>query len=223
MPRFGYGPLHDKEKAKEMLLEAGYGTRKSDGTIAVQGKDGQPIKLTLVTTPGSRLSEDLAFLVKQELADIGIEVEVKLVPWPTLLRKHVMNKVPDSDQEPRNNNGPDAVSEEPWDFIVMVFNTHPIAPSGSRVFFSTEGGLNFWGYSNPRVDELFAKVRSKEALDEGARKKMYAELSQLIAEDQSVNFLSFPRGNHGLQANVEGIDVGMRLGWNYHKWYFAEP
>jgi len=221
--KFGYGPLHDKEKAKEMLYEAGYGTRKSDGTIAVQDKDSQPLKLTLVTTPGSRLSEDLAFLVKQELADIGIEVEVKLVPWPTLLRKHVMNKVPDSDQEPRNNNGPDAVSEEPWDFIVMVFNTHPIAPSGSRVFFSTEGGLNFWGYSNSRVDELFAKVRSKEALDEGARKKMYAELSQLIAEDQSVNFLSFPRGNHGLQANVEGIDVGMRLGWNYHKWYFAKP
>jgi len=223
VPRFGLGSLYDKEKAREMLYEAGYGTKNPDGSITVQDKDGQPVKLTLVTTPGSRVAEDLAFLVKQELTDIGIEVEVKLVPWATLLRKHVMNKVAGSDQEPRYNNGPDAVSEDPWDLIIMLFNTHPIAPSGSRVFFTTEGGLNYWGYSNPEVDELFVRVRSKAALDTEVRKKIYAEISQMIAEDQPVDFLSFPRGNHGFQANVAGVEPGMRLGWNYHKWYFATP
>ena len=221
--KFGFGSLYDKEKAKQMLYEAGYGIKKSDGTIAVQDKDDKPIKLTLATTPGSNIAEDLAFLVKQELADIGIEVDIKLVPWPTLLRQYVMNKVPDSDQEPRYNNGPEAVSEQPWDMIIMVFGTHPIAPSGSRVFFTTDGGLNYWGYSNPKVDELFQRVSSAEALDKKARKEMYTKISQIIADDQPVIFLSFPRGNHGFQANVEGIDVGMRMGWNFHKWYFAEP
>jgi peptide/nickel transport system substrate-binding protein len=223
VPQFGFGSLYDKEKAKQMLYEAGYGIKEPDGTIVVQDKDGEPIKLTLATTPGSNIAEDLAFLVKQELADIGIEVDIKLVPWPTLLRQYVMNKVPDTGQEPRYNNGADAVSEEPWEMIIMVFGTHPIAPSGSRVFFTTDGGLNYWGYSNPRVDELFVKVRSREALDEEVRKSMYVEISQIIAADQPVDFLTFPRANHGFQANVEGIDVGMRLGWNYHKWYFAEP
>jgi ABC-type transport system substrate-binding protein len=161
--------------------------------------------------------------VKQELAGLGIEVDVKLVPWPTLLRQYVMNKVPGSDQEPRYNNGPESISEQPWDMIIMVFGTHPIAPSGSRVFFTTEGGLNYWGYSNPEVDELFQMASSKEALNEEARKKIYTEISQLIAEDQPVDFLTFPRGNHGFQANVEGIDPGMRWGWNYYKWYFAQP
>ena len=223
VPQFGFGSLYDKEKAKQMLYEAGYGIQKPDGTIAVQDKDGKPIKLTLVTTPGSNIAEDLAFLVKQELADIGIEVDIKLVPWPTLLRQYVMNKVSGTDQEPRYNNGPDAVSEQPWDMIIMVFSTHPIAPSGSRVFFSTDGGLNYWGYSNLRVDELFQRVRSREALAEEVRKEIYGEISRIIAEDQPVIFLTFPRGNHGFQANVAGIDVGMRLGWNNHKWYFAEP
>ncbi|MDP3879181.1 MAG: ABC transporter substrate-binding protein [Dehalococcoidales bacterium] len=223
VPTFGYGALYDKEKAKQSLYEAGYGISNTDGTITVRGKDGQPVKLTLVTTPGSNISENLAFLVKQELADIDIEVEVKLVPWPTLLRQYVMNKAPGTEQEPRYNNGPDAVSDEPWDMIIMAFNTHPIAPSGSRVFFTSDGGLNFWGYSNPGIDELFVKVSSKEALDEEARKEFYAEISQIIADDQPVDFLTFPRGNHGFQANVTGIDVGMRLGWNYHKWHFAEP
>ena len=105
----------------------------------------------------------------------------------------------------------------------MGFSTHTIAPSGSQVFFTSDGGLNYWGYSNPKVDELFQRVRSREALDKEVRQKMYAEISQIIAEDQSAAFLSFPRGNHSFQANVEGIDPGMRLGWNYHEWYFAEP
>jgi len=223
VPKFGLGPLYDKEKAKQMLYEAGYGTKKPDGTIVVKGEEGKPIKLTLATTTGSNIAENIAFLVKQEMLDIGIEVDIKLVPWPTLLRQHVMNKVPGTDQEPRYNNGPDAVSEQHWDMIVMAFGTHPIAPSGSRVFFTTDGGLNYWGYSNPKVDELFQRASSAEALDEEVRKDIYGEISQLIAEDQPAAFLTFPRGNHGFQANVEGIDVGMRLGWNYHKWYFAEP
>ncbi len=221
--KYGYGPLYDKETAKQMLYEAGYGIKKPDGTIAVQDKGSQPIKLTLATTPSSNIAEDLAFLVKQELADMDIEVEIKLVPWPTLLRQYVMNKVPDTDQEPRYNNGPDAVSEQPWDMIIMVFGTHPIAPSGSRVFFTTDGGLNYWGYSNPKVDELFQRVTSREALDKEVRKELYGEISRIIADDQPVDFLSFPRGNHGFQSKVAGIDVGMRLGWNYHEWYFAAP
>ncbi len=223
VPTYGYGSLYDKETAKQMLYQAGYGIENPDGTLAIQGKDGEPITLTLVTSTGSNISENIAFLVKQELAELDIEVDIKLVPWTTLLRQYVMNKVPGSDQEPRYNNGPDAVSENPWDMVVMVFLTHPIAPSGSQVFYTTDGGLNYWGYSNPRVDELFINVRSEEALDREVRKGMYAEISQLIAEDQPALFLTFPRGNHGFQANVEGIDVGMRLGWNFHEWYFAEP
>jgi len=221
--KYGFGPLYDKEKAKQLLYDAGYGTIKPDGKIEVRNKDGGPVKLTLATTPGSTIAEDLSFLVKQELADIGIEVDIKLVPWATLLRQYVMNKTAGSDQEPRYNNGPEAVSGQPWDMIIMVFGTHPIAPSGSSVFFTTDGGLNYWGYSNPKVDELFQRVKSGEALDEEVRKKMYAEISRLIADDQPVDFLTFPRSNHGFQVNVEGIDPGMRLSWNYHKWYFAQP
>ena len=223
VPTFGYGSLYDKEKAKQTLLEAGYGTHKSDGTIAIQDENGKPITLTIATTTGSSFVEDLIFLVKQEMADIGIELEIKLIPWPTLLRQYVMNKVPGTEQEPRYNNGPEAISERPWDMILMAFNTHPIAPSGSRVFFTTEGGLNFGGYSNLQVDELFQRATSEEALDEGVRKNIYSEISQKIAQDQPSIFLTFPRSNQGFQVTVEGIDPGMRLGWNYHKWYFSQP
>ncbi len=145
VPQFGYGALYDKARARQVMLDAGFGAKGADGKITVQDK-GKPVILTLVTTPGSSITENLAFLVKQELSDLGIGVEIKQVPWATLLRQYVMNKVPGSGQQPAYNNGPDSVSEQSWDMIIMAFNTNTIAPSGSRVFFTTGGGLNYWAY-----------------------------------------------------------------------------
>jgi peptide/nickel transport system substrate-binding protein len=223
LSKFGWEGLYDKEKTKQMLLEAGFGVKKADGSISLQDKNGQPLKLTLATTPGSSISENMAYLVKQELSDIGIAVEIKLVPWETLLRQYIMNKTPGSADEPRYNNGPQAVSEQSWDMIVMALGTNVMAPSGSRVFFTTTGGLNLNGYSNPAVDNLFERVRSREALDTGARKQIYSEIGRLIADDQPAIFLDFPRGNAGFQRNVKGIESGLRYSWNYYKWYFDKP
>ena len=133
-----------------------------------------------------------------------------------------MNTVPGSNQEPADNNGPEAVSQESWDFILLGFNTDLLAPSGSHVFFATGGGLNFFGYSNPQVDELFQRVRTKEALDKGARQQIYAEMSRVLSEEQPVDFLVFSRANVGFQKNVMGIEPGINMGYNYYLWYF-EP
>ena len=113
-----------------------------------------------------------------------------------------------------------AVSEEPWDLLVIGFSTNPLSPSGSNVFYTTEGGLNFCGSFNTQIDDLFKRVKSEEALDEKVRKQLYAELSQLISEEQSVNFLAFQLANPGYQKNVKGIEPGINMGYNYHLWYF---
>jgi peptide/nickel transport system substrate-binding protein len=221
--KYGIEPLYDKEKAKELLLEAGYGSRQEDGSIEVHGKDGEPLKFTVVTNSGNKTRESVVFLVKQELSDLGIEVEMKFIPWATELRQHLMNKVPGSEEEPRFNNGPEAVSQEPWDMVVIGLNTNPVAPSGSHVFFTCEGGLNFWGYCNEEVDSLFQRARSVEAVDPESRKEIYAQLSQLIAEDLPADFLAFQFANTGLSSEVQGpIEPGINMGWNFHLWYFVE-
>ena len=220
LAKYGVKPLLDKERAKELLLEAGYATKKADGSIEVRDKEGKPLKLTLVTNTGNELRENVGYLVKQELAALGIEVELKFVPWATELGKYLRNKVPGTEQEPGFNNGVGAVSEEPWDLLIIGFSTNPLSPSGSDVVYGTKGGLNFFGYFNTQVDELFKRVKSEEALDEEVRKELYAELSQLISEEQPVNFLAFQLANHGFQDNVKGIEPGINMGYNYHLWYF---
>jgi peptide/nickel transport system substrate-binding protein len=220
MVKYGVDTLYNKQKAAEILYQLGYGVKQADNTIKVTDKDGKPLQLTLVVNVGSKPAEDMAFFVRKELLDLGIETTIKLVPWPTLLRQYVMNTVPGSKQEPAYNNGPEAVSQEEWDFILMGFGTDPLAPSGSHVFFASHGGLNFMGYSSPEVDSLFAKAKSKEALDKEARQKIYVELSHLLSEEQPVNFLAFHRANRGFQKNVMGIEPGVNMGYNYYLWYF---
>ncbi len=217
--KYGVKPLLDKEKAKQLLVKAGYAVKKADGSIEVRDKEGKPLELTLITNTGNEVRENVSHLVRQELLAIGIEVELKFVPWATLLRKYLMNKVPGTDQEPRYNNGVGAVSEQPWDLLVIGFSTHPLSPSGQDVFYSTKGGLNFWGSFNTQIDELFKRVKSKEALDKKVREQLYAELSRVVSEEQPVNFLAFQLANPGFQKNVKGIDPGINMGYNYHLWY----
>jgi peptide/nickel transport system substrate-binding protein len=218
--RYGVGELYDKKKAAEIFYQEGYGVKKEDGTINVTKKDGSPLNLVLVTNQGSKVSEDIAFQVRRDLLALGIETEIKLVPWSMLLRQFMENKVPGSDQEPRDNNGPEAVSEQVWDIMLLGFGSDVLAPSGSQVFYATDGGLNFMGYSNPEVDDLFKQIKAREALDKEARKQIYAELSLLLSEDLPVDFLLYHRANLGFQKNVMGIDPGPSIGYNYYMWYF---
>jgi peptide/nickel transport system substrate-binding protein len=218
--RYGVGDLYNKEKALEILNNEGYESKDKNGKLVTCNKDGSPVKLKLVTTTGGGLAEDVAFLVKQELADIGIEVELKLVPWENVLRKYMNNKVPGSDQLPTDNNGPDAVSEEPWDMIILSFGTDVLAPSGSSVFYTSDGGLNFMGFNSEEVDKLFELVQSREALDKIKRAEIYSEISQVLSDEQPVDFMLFRMSNVGFQDNVKGIEPGIAWTYNYYLWYF---
>jgi peptide/nickel transport system substrate-binding protein len=218
--KYGVGELYDNKKAAEIFYQEGYGVKKEDGTIIAAQNDGSPLHLILATSQGSKPAEDIVFQVRRELLDLGIETEIKLVPWSTLLRQYMENTVPGSDQEPRDNNGPEAVSQQDWDMILLGFGSDVLAPSGSSVFYATDGGLNFMGYYNPDVDNLFKQVKTKEALDKEVRKQIYAKLSILLSEDLPVDFLLYNRSNLGFQNNVMGIDPGPSIGYNYYLWYF---
>jgi len=218
--KLGVSPLNDKQQATQVLKNAGYTYTKIGNRDILMGQDGEPVRLLMVTTPGSDVVESMSLLIKQELAAIGIDIEVKWVQWPTLLRQYMMNREPGTDQEPRYNNGPHAVSDEAWDLTLMAHNTDPLAPSGSRVFFASDGGLNSFGFFNEKVDQLFQRIRSEEGLDKVERARMYGELARVISEEQPVDFITYTRANRGFQSNVKGIEPGINMGYNYYLWRF---
>ncbi len=220
--KYGVVPLYDVQKAAELLYQAGYGTKENDGTIKVTNKDGTPLHLVLATSTGSKPTENMAFSIRKDLLKLGIETEIKLAPWATLVRQYVMNTAPGSKQEAAYNSGPEAVSQESWDFILIGLTGSLLTPSLSDVVYTTHGGMNFFGYSSPSVDVLYQSAKSKEALDKTARQQIYADLSRVLSEEQPVDFLVFRRANIGFQKNVLDIEPGINMWYNYYLWYF-EP
>ncbi|MEE8401149.1 MAG: ABC transporter substrate-binding protein, partial [Candidatus Hydrothermarchaeaceae archaeon] len=218
LKQYGVGQLYNKENAIKKLKGAGY--LLDDGVLL--DEKGKPLKLSMITNSGNKVRESIAFLVKQELSDIGIEVELRFLPWPTMLNQYLKNRSPASDKNAEFNGGPNAVSEKAWDMCILGFGTDVNAPSGSSTFFTSDGGLNMFGYSNPMVDELFRKIKSRDALNEEVRKGIYGELSKLMSEDLPVNFLAYPHSNSGFQEEVKGIEPGISMGHNYHLWWFGE-
>jgi peptide/nickel transport system substrate-binding protein len=219
--KYGVGDLLDAQKAAEILYEVGYGTKDNKGNIKVTNKDGTPLHLVLATSVADQTTVDTAFSIRKDLLQLGIETEIKQVPWPTLLRQYVMNTVPGSNQNPAYNNGADAVSEDSWDLMLIGLTGGLLTPSQSDVVFTTQGGINFFGYSNSEVDSLFIRAKSKEALDPNDRKQIYAELSQVLSDEQPVDFLVFRKANIGLQKNVQGVEPGISMGYNYYLWHFG--
>jgi peptide/nickel transport system substrate-binding protein len=139
-------PERDIEKAKQLLAEAGY-----------------PDGLKLTYKPEAiELTQKMAEVVKQSLAEAGIEIEIVILDDATWL-------------------------DEVWfghNFeITDAWYTREPDPDGlMQSVLRKEKGNNVMGYVNPRVEELFDA--GKSTLDREERKEIYRELMEIVVLDE---------------------------------------
>lgn len=153
---------HDPAKAKALLKEMGY-----DGSA-----------LRLLPTPYGEAWQRWAEAVKQNLAEVGIPIEI------------VATDVAGWNQK---------VSE--WDYDLAstyLYQYGDPALGVSRTYISSNIAKgspwnNVAGYVNPKVDELFAKAAV--AVGDEARQKLYDEVQKILVDDVPVAWgleLQFP-------------------------------
>jgi ABC-type transport system substrate-binding protein len=108
-----------------------------------------------------------AQVLQQDLAKIGLRIELKLVTWPALLAIQ---------QKP----GAAAISTGSWEFdypdpssfFDPLFTTASIGPEASN---------NYSFYSNPRFDDLVARARRET--DAAHRRVLYREANELLCDE----------------------------------------
>lgn len=158
----------DLDKAKELLESAGY-------------VDGFDITLKV----GQNQAQiDAAQVVKQQLADIGIRVEV--VQQEDSIFFDGLGK---QDFEMTIVGWVGFV--DPDEFLYNIFHTGEV--------------WNQQAYSNNKVDELLEKGRV--AMDEEERKQIYKDAQSLIAEDAPMIFLYANNQSSALREGIHGFDV----------------
>ncbi len=179
---FGYTPQtpypRDLDRARALLAEAGV----AEGTSVV------------LYHPTGRYPQDalVADAVRSQLADIGINVELRTLEWPQYV-PHVRRPKPENDIQ---------FAMLGWSVPTMDADYALFALFHSS---SHPPGFNGAFYSNPEVDRLLDLGRS--TLDQAERQAAYARAIEIIWEDAPWLFLYSEIQVTAVRSNVQGFVV----------------
>lgn len=192
-------PAFDPDKAKQLLGEAGWRDTNGDGIV---DKGGAPLQMTLWAQADDPVMEPMAFSIRDQLAQVGVEVILKLDDRAGLLTRLFLQE---------------------YDLGLTLFNIPP-DPDQHWFWDSSErepgSGLNISGYSNSRVDELSKEGNQAAGCEPLLRAKAYDEMYKQIGEDSPVAFLFAPSAGIAARGGITGIAPSPFAGdyWNLSEW-----
>lgn len=160
---------YDPGAGQKLLADAGWKNDHGDGLLY---KDGKPLSFTLLYRAGSPTEQKIVELIKESLANTGIEVKLSRLEFAQWIER---------------------VDE--WKFEATMggwaldFNGDP-----SQIWGSAQADLkkssNFLGYKNARVDKLIADARLE--YDDDKRYVINREIHKDIHDDYPCCFLFNP-------------------------------
>jgi peptide/nickel transport system substrate-binding protein len=156
---------------------------KAKQFLAEGGKpNGFTFTITIGQTPiGSQEAE----AIKAQLAEVGITMEIQVVD-------------PARGQADGNSRN--------FDMTSYQWSGRPDPDGNTFQFFKTQqgSGLNWAGYSNPKVDEILDKTR--EISDQAERKQLYSELVTILQQDSPWVFIVHPVEPKAFSPKVQNYD-----------------
>jgi peptide/nickel transport system substrate-binding protein len=148
-------PAHDPARARALLDAAGF--RDSDG-----GGPAPRLHLTLKTSTAEAYRVQAA-VIQQNLAEVGIALEIRSYEFATLFADVVRGNVQLYTLQFVGITDPD--------MLRRVFHSSQMPPNG----------FNRGGYSNPEVDRLIEQATA--AVDEDTRRTLYQQVQRIVARD----------------------------------------
>jgi len=170
----------DLDKANAMLDEAGY---EADD-------DGNRFSLTVDYIPGpGEQQQNVAEYLKSQLAEVGIDIEVRSAPdFPTWAQR---------------------VSNYEFDLTMdIVFNWGDPAIGVHRTYMSSnivQGVIwsNTQNYANERVDELLEEAG--KATDDETRKELYGEFQEIVTDELPLYWINSLPYHTGYRDRVQNV------------------
>lgn len=176
---------YDPEAAKALLAEAGWTDTNGDG---IADKDGEEFRFEVSTNQGNDLREDLLVIVQNDLAQIGVAAEPRLVEWNTLIDRLKKKQF--------------RATVSGWS-VDFKFN-----PTDTFSAEAIEGKYNYPSYSDPRADELMNTALV--TLDRADAKPLWDEYQEIIHRDQPYTFIYYLHERVGVSNRLRDVDADAR-------------
>lgn len=200
---------YDLEKAKQLLLDAGF---KYNAQGQLQDWDGNRVRFTLLVKSEEKSRVDAAVQVQQDLEKLGIKADLQVINFNVVIQK---------------------LQRRNWDAYVGGFGGGGADPhSGFNIWYSQgslhqfnqgpmpgEPPIKGWEATDweLEIDRLF-EAGVKE-LDESKRKEIYGQFQQISAEQVPFIHLVNPLALEAVRDRVEGIKYTALGGafWNLYE------
>ncbi len=186
--------LYDVKKAKELLAEEGWRDSNNDGIL---DKHGIKFSFTLDIPSGNPRREFASTVVKNNLKEIGIEMNVEQMEMGVFL-DNVFGKKANA-----------------W----MASWYVPI-PIELKPFWYSDletTPMNLAGYQNKKVDKLLEEMEKKNS--EKRMNELYFQFQKIIHEDEPVTFLYWMDDIVGYNKRIKNIDINplgiIQKCWNW--------
>ncbi len=187
---------YDPERARRMLVEAGWKDQNNDGILE---KDGKAFRFTILTNQGNNERIRSAEIIQQDLKAVGIDVNIRVMEWQAFLEQ---------------------IDKHSFDAIILGWSMGR-DPDLYDIWHSSKtkkGEYNFIGYHNPEVDRLL--VEGRRTFDMGKRKEIYYRIHAILAEEQPYAFLYVPDALPIVHKRFKGIEVApLGIFYNFREWY----
>jgi peptide/nickel transport system substrate-binding protein len=185
---------YDPKKAAKLLDEAGWKDRDGDG---IRDKDGVPLRFKFTYPAGNTSSEQMARLLKDDAAKVGIEVIANPTEWSIFI-----GTLNDRNFDAAESMWGGVVEDDPY----QLFHSSQIQGRGS----------NYVSYNNPQADKLIDQARRE--LDETKRYALYHQLHRLLHDEQPYTFLMTRPRYYFIDKRFENVTVH-KLGIDTFEWY----
>lgn len=175
---------YDPEKARFLLNRAGL----------------LDVRLPIYASPAAGGSVDMASLLQDSAARIGLRLSVARMPsdgyWSTHWMKHPLT--------------------------FGNTNTRPTADLIFSIFFKSDAVANESGWKDPRFDQLLVTARGEA--DEAKRRQMYADMQTLVHDGSGVAIPVFITNLDGYDSRIRGlvpVPLGGLMGFAFaeHVWW----
>lgn len=166
----------------KLLEEAGWMLGKS----GLMEKNGKPFEFTVITNQGNEARLKAAQIIRENLKEIGIGVNIKVLEWQAMLHEFIDKKR--------------------FEAIIMGWGLSR-DPDMYDIWHSSktkEGEFNFISYSNAEVDRLL--IEGRRTFDHARRTRIYHRIHEILAEEQPYTFLYVPDALPVLHKRFKGVE-----------------
>lgn len=200
-------PSRDLARAKTLLASIGLTDRNGDSML--EDAAGRPARFTVMTQQGHAIRERMATMLKQQLKDVGLDVDIVPLDVRSLF-----------DRWSKNN----------YDALYFYIQFDDPDPSRNQEFWLSSGQFHFW---NPRqktpatpweaeVDALMGQVTA--SMDAAERQRLFGKVLDITAEHQPSLYFVAPDVTVATSARVRGAtpsSLPPQVLWNAERLWLA--